>query len=234
MAGLLYKSFPVTGVEPDGDDLKVVGRCSDGQVDLDGDIVSPQFMASAIKEWLASYPAVRYQHRGDHPAGRGLEAWQDADGSTWLKALICDDAAKRMVRKRVLRSFSVGLGDVQTRKSSRCPRYEIVGGRLVEVSVCDSPSNPRCGIEVIGKSAGGQAVYVGKAFGMAKKPVKYKIDKSGQVVTKSGRVVLSKSELAAIGQRAARETALAGYLNFSDPWIREQARKAAESSGLYL
>ena len=45
-------------------------------------------MAAAVRECLGTYPAVRLQHRGDYPAGKGLEAWQDAAGATLLKALI--------------------------------------------------------------------------------------------------------------------------------------------------
>ena len=73
-------------------------------------------MAKAVKDYMASYPAVRLQHRGDDPIGKGLEAWQDPDGSTWLKALIVDEQAKRMVRKQVLRAWSVGLSDPDCRK----------------------------------------------------------------------------------------------------------------------
>ena len=50
-----YCSFPIASItkaDADGD-IEVVGRCSDGQVDHDGDIVSPAFMASAVKDWLA-------------------------------------------------------------------------------------------------------------------------------------------------------------------------------------
>jgi hypothetical protein len=145
--------------------LKVVGKCSDGAVDHDGDIVSPQWMAAAVREFMGTYPAVRLQHRPDYPVGKGLEAWQDDQGATWLKSLIVDSKAKKLVKAGVLAAYSVGIADVQTRKSARAPRFEIVGGRLAEVSVVDSPSNARCGIRVIGKSAGGALGYVGKAFG---------------------------------------------------------------------
>jgi hypothetical protein len=79
---LIYKSFPVAGVEDSGGDVEVVGKCSDGEVDYDGDIVSPSWMAQAVKSWLATYPAVRLQHRPDYPAGTGLSAWQDDQGAT--------------------------------------------------------------------------------------------------------------------------------------------------------
>jgi hypothetical protein len=175
-------------------------------VDHDGDIVSPQRMASAVKEWLGTYPAVRYQHRGDHPAGRGLEAWQDADGATWLRALVVDDAAVKMVKKHVLTAFSVGLTDVQTQKSARAPRFEIVGFRLAEVSLVDSPSNARCGITVCAKSRGGSLEYVGKAFGSV---VKVKVPKVG---------------------KAFRRELVAWDLNSSVPAIREAAYRSAAGS----
>lgn len=240
---LLYKSFPVAGVEAAGDDLKVVGKCSDGAVDHDGDIVSPRWMASAVKEWLATYPAVRLQHRADSPIGKGLEAWQDAEGSTFLKALICDSAAKAMVRQQVLRAFSIGIADPQVRKSARAPRHEIVGGRLAEVSVVDSPSNARCGITVC-KSRDGAYTYVGKAFGMAKgrkaKILQKHYDELAalacgcqQCVTKSAG---KAAKMAADPGRTTLEKALrsrieAAALDSSDPWVREAARGLRDRRG---
>ena len=189
-------------------------------------------MAVAVKEWLRTFPAVRVQHQ-NIPAGKGLEAWQDPDGSTWLKSLVVAEDAKRLVRRGVLTAYSVGMGDVVTSPNPNVKRYHITGFKLVECSLVDSPSNARCGIEIIGKSAGGVPRYSGKVFGVAKKPGKYRIDKAGQVVTKSGRVVMTKSQLAAIGEAAARETAWAGYLNSSDPWEREAAREVL-SRGLHF
>ena len=121
-------------------------------------------MLAATKDWLASYPAVRLQHRPDSPIGKGLECWQDPDGSTWVKSEIVDPAAQRLVRKGVLRAYSVGIANPQTQKSARAPRYEIVGGRLIELSVVDSPANARCGVEIVGKSAAGVPVFLGKAW----------------------------------------------------------------------
>lgn len=205
-------------------------------------------MASAIKDWLSTYPAVRYQHRGDHPAGKGLDAWQDPDGSTWLKALICDEQAKRMVAKQVLRAFSVGLSDVQTRKSARAPRYEIIGGRLAEVSLVDSPSNARCGIQIIGKSAAGTPEYVGKAFGKVKVPKVGKafrrqlaaldLNSSDPVIREAAReaAVSSAVTKAAKSGKVSGSGLLAvgGYLDSTDPWQREQAYREVRSRGLHF
>jgi hypothetical protein len=226
----------------------VLGKCSDAQVDHDGDIVSPAAMASEIKRWLDTYPAIRYQHRGDHPAGRGLEAWQDADGATWLKALVVDDAAVKMVKKQVLKAFSVGLSDVQTQKSSRCPRYEIVGFRLTEVSLVDSPSNARCGITVV-KSAAGVPEYVGKAW-KTPKSVNERIDrcqrKAGKWLAREARLWAERDEVSkaqqalyddpaayqawlakqATGDGPALDSVAAMFLNSTAPHLRELLSEA--------
>ncbi len=213
-----------------------MGRCSDGQIDYDGDIVSPQFMAAAVKEWLATYPAVRYQHRGDHPAGKGLDAWQDDQGSTWLKALVVDAESKRMVQKQVLRAFSIGVSEPQTRKSARAPRFEIVGGRLTEVSLVDAPSNARCGIEIIGKSAGGVPAYIGKAFTVAKagKPGKVKVNKAHQRLYDDPaafrRWLAKRAE--ADRQKSLRDFLVATVNATDDPQAREMARRELRRYGL--
>lgn len=232
-----YCSFPIASITKAdaGGDITVVGRCSDGQVDHDGDIVSPQWLGAEIKSWLASYPALRYQHRGDHPAGKGLDAWQDPDGSTWLTALVCDSAAKAMVRKQVLRAFSIGVSEPQTRKSARAPRFEIVGGRLTEVSLVDAPSNARCGIEIIGKSAGGSPEYIGKAWSVAKagKPGKFKVNKAHQALYDDPEAFQRwiAKQAQANHQKAFRAQLQTG-LNSSDPWQREMARKVLGRYGL--
>ena len=162
-------------------------------------------MAAAVREFLETYPAIRLQHRPDYPVGKGLEAWQDAEGATHLKALIVDDQAKRMVRKGVLRAWSVGLTDVQTQKSARAPRFEIVGFRLTEVSLVDSPSNARCGIQVVAKSAAGSPRYIGTVYR----------------VTKLGRVKVTKARKRV---PAGPDDFLVALLGSSDPAQREMAR----------
>lgn len=196
-------------------------------------------MAAAVREFMGTYPAIRLQHRPDYPVGKGLEAWQDPEGATHLKALIVDDQAKRMVRKGVLAAWSVGLTDVQTQKSARCPRFEIVGFRLTEVSLVDSPSNARCGIQVVSKSAAGSPRYIGKAFvvGDGHRSVlpacfcKACMDgrKRCGCPECSGTVkTLKKAAKLAVDPAKAAEKALRSHLRdaleSSDPWTREAAR----------
>jgi hypothetical protein len=216
----------------------VVGRCSDGDVDFDGDVVSPSFMAQAVKAWLASYPAVRLQHRPDSPVGRGLSAWQDDSGATFVKSAVVDEAAKKLVRKQVLRAYSVGISEPQTRKSARAPRWEIHGGRLTEVSLVDSPANARCGIQVIGKSVDGEPEFVGKAWTMGKsgKP-KYKAGKAGKAfkVNKAHQRLYDDPDAMAVWMgrqlRKAYRGAAVEALEFRDPRLVEMARRWLEESG---
>lgn len=237
MAGLLYKSFPVTGTEDDGDDIKVTGKCSDGQLDLDGDIVDPGHMAVEMKRFISQLPAILLEH-APHPAGVGLESWQDPDGSTWLKSRVVDPDAMALVRQHRVKAYSVGLRDVVTSPNPAVPRYHITKFRLSEVSLVGSPSNVRCGITVC-KSKGGVPRYVGKAFvvGDEHRSVlpacfcKACMDGrkrcgcsecSGVVkeLKKSAKLAADPAKAAEKALRASMRAAL----DSSDPWEREAAR----------
>jgi len=175
-------------------------------------------MAQAVDEFLKSYPAIRVQHRHDYPAGRGLEAWQDPDGATWLKSLIVDDQAKRMVKRSVLSAYSIGIAEPQQRQSVKARRWEIYGGRLAEVSLVDSPSNARCGIQVVAKSAGGGLEYVGKAWEM---------DKAQKHLRKAAKLLgveVRDLDAAAVVEKAMRPQMRAA-LESANPWMREMARE---------
>jgi len=186
-------------------------------------------MALAVKEWLATYPAVRMAHRADHPAGRGLEAWQDDQGATFLRSLIVDPAAKDLTRKAVLRAYSVGIASPEQRKSSRCPRYEIIGGRLIEVSLVDSPSNARCAIEVC-KSVAGVPRYIGKVRVMAgQDPRMVKADKHLRKAAQLLGVDVRDLDAAAVVEKALRPQ-MAAALESANPWMREMAREVLGGS----
>lgn len=177
-------------------------------------------MAKAVREYLSTYPAIRVAHRPDYPAGKGLEAWQDKDGATYLKALIVDPGAKKLVRKGVLRAYSVGMADVQKNTNGRAPRWEIIGGRLAEVSLVDSPSNARCGIQV---TKGGK--YVCKVYGDVPKLTKAE-RKTAKDLAKSRAYRPSADEL--------YNYRLAQWLNSDDPIEREAAREALRARGVHV
>src|ERR1700691_6464733 len=108
---LLYASFPIEKVETDADgDLIVFGRASDGSVDADQQVVAPSWMKGAAQAWQATGANLRVQHNAQRdPAGIGLEVETDDSGATWVKGLVIEPIAKRLVAKGALRAYSVGI-----------------------------------------------------------------------------------------------------------------------------
>lgn len=169
---LTYVSFPITKFEKTDDgDLIVIGKATDGSVDSDEQIVDPDWSAKALADWLDTGGNVRVQHQAMRdPAGKGLsvEIDRDGDGGHWVKSLVVEPVAKRLVEKGVLTAYSVGIArPVITRDPSMKARGGIVtGGSLAELSLVDRPANKNCGL-MIAKAAGGsgEAEGVGAMFG---------------------------------------------------------------------
>jgi hypothetical protein len=161
--GELAFSFPILGKRhtPEGD-LIVYGRATDGTVDNDQQIVDPVWSGKALQEWLATGGNVRVQHNpGLYPAGRGLEVEVDkGDGGHWVKALVVEDTAKRLVEKGVLRAFSVGIMLPQIVRDATARAGRVVGGQIAEISLVDRPANKNCAFQ-LAKSVGGAAAPVG-------------------------------------------------------------------------
>lgn len=163
---ILYASFPIDKVESNEDgDLVVFGKASDGQVDSDNQIVDPGWMAKAVQDWMSSGPNIRVQHSAQRdPAGVGLEASTDSMGNTWVRGLVVEPIAQKLVAKGALRAYSVGIARPTIVRDAMAPGGRITDGELVEVSLVDRPANKRCGIQLV-KSENGIAEYVGKMFG---------------------------------------------------------------------
>ena len=163
-----FMSFPIERVEatPDGD-LMVYGRATDGSVDHDQQIVHPDFSSKAIADWLATGGNIRVQHNPQRdPAGIGVEAHTDADGATWVKSLIVEPVAKRLVSKGALRAYSVGISNptIERDVTGKARGGIIKAGKIVEISLVDRPANASCGFQLM-KSVGDHAEYTGELFG---------------------------------------------------------------------
>lgn len=163
---LTFVSFPIEKTEttPDGD-LIVYGKATDGSVDSDDQIVDTDFSAKAIADWLSSGANVRVQHNSQRdPAGVGIEANTGPDG-TWVKSLVVEPVAKRLVEKGALRAYSVGIARPKIVRDSVARGGRIVDGQIVEISLVDRPANKNCGIQLVKADKDGHAEWVGKAFG---------------------------------------------------------------------
>jgi len=209
-------------------------------------VISPQFMAAAIQEWMDTGPNIRMSHDPKRPIGKGLQAWQDNAGATWVKSLICDDQAKKFIRKQVLTAYSVGISNAKIRHSMKAAGGEIYSGNLSEVTVCDRPSNPRCGIQIVKGST-----YTNKVFKVKKTKLDKALERRSSAIEKAARIAgeahqasllkTAASQLAANpGKWAAVNTMFAqeAYLQrivftTDNPAEREAAREILESKGVF-
>jgi hypothetical protein len=144
---LTYVSFPIEKFEEDDDgNLIVVGKATDGSVDSDRQIVDPGWSAKALGAWHDSGGNVRVMHNpGLYPAGRSLGLETSSDGHT-VKSLIVEDTAKKLVKNRVLRAYSVGIAEpvIERDMTGKAPGGRITAGRIVELSLVDRPANKNC------------------------------------------------------------------------------------------
>jgi hypothetical protein len=155
---LTFVSFPIVKWDKTDDgDLIVYGKATDGSLDSDDQVVDPSWSAKALSDWHGkSGGNVRVQHQAlRDPAGRSISIEVDKDGDTghWVKSLIVEPVAKRLVEKGVLTAYSVGIArPVIKRDPTGKARGGIVaGGHLAEISLVDRPANKACGF-VLGKS----------------------------------------------------------------------------------
>lgn len=166
---LTFASFPIDKTEttPDGD-LMVYGKASDGSIDADQQIVDPKWMAKAITEWFASGPNLRVQHNAQRdPAGVGMEWNTDAAGATWVKGLVGEPVAKKLVSMGALRAYSVGIArpTIERDVTGKARGGIITDGTLVEISLVDRPANKSCGIQLVKSADGGGVEFTGQVFG---------------------------------------------------------------------
>jgi hypothetical protein len=153
---------------PDGD-IVVYGKCTDATLDADRQIVDSGWSGQALDQWLKTGGNVRVQHSPFlYPAGNGLalDIDRDGDGAHWLKALVVEDTAKKLVKKGVLRDFSIGVLDPRVVSDFKAPQGRICGGSIGEVSLVDRGSNKNSAFTIAKAVRGGPARLVCKMTGM--------------------------------------------------------------------
>jgi len=152
---LTYKSAP------DGS-LIVYGKATGPDLDLDQQICDPEWLKTAMPQWMATGANVREMHQSI-AAGVGLEL--SATGDDWfLKSEVVDDNTKKKIEKGVLKGYSIGIKGARIVKSDDAPNGRIVSGQIVEVSLVDRPANPTATVE-IAKSVDGGDLEIVKGVG---------------------------------------------------------------------
>ena len=165
----VHLSFPISKTDKTADgDLLVYGKVTDGTIDSDDQIVDPEWSAKALQDWFSTGPNLRVQHQAQRdPAGVGLDIEIDRDGdhAHWLKALVVEPVAKRLVEKGALRAFSVGIMRPKILTHGKARGGLIAGGDLGEVSLVDRPANRNCAFSLVKAAKDGSAEWVGKMEG---------------------------------------------------------------------
>jgi hypothetical protein len=159
-------NFPIEKIEEDADgDLYVWGKATDGSVDSDEQIIDPDFSARALNEWLGTGGNVRVQHQAQRdPAGKGVQIETSPEGH-YVKSLIVEPVAKRLVAKGVLTAYSVGIARPTIVRDGVARGGRITDGHIVELSLVDRPANKNCGIQLVKAAADGTAEFVSKVWG---------------------------------------------------------------------
>jgi phage head maturation protease len=165
----LYVSFPISKMEKDTrGNLIIKGVATDATVDHDHQIVDSDWSAKALTEWLATGGNVRMSHDSKRPIGKGVqvELDRDGDGKHWVKSVIVDPLAIKLVEEGVLRAYSVGIIDpvIKRDPTGRAAGGIICGGTLAELSVVDRPANKNAYLELAKAAADGSAMLTGTMY----------------------------------------------------------------------
>ena len=187
---LTYFSIPIEKVEETADgDLMLWGKATDGALDGDLQQIDSSWSGPAIREWFDTGGNVRFQHDAKRPVGKGIDVEVTPDGS-YVKSLICEAEAKNLIRKGVLRDYSVGI---MNPKIDPDPMGKAVNGiirghpdgrtKIGEISVVDRGSNPNTRFQLVKAASDGTPEWVGKMISDDSHAAKAAAPKNGKTVT---------------------------------------------------
>jgi hypothetical protein len=123
--------------------------------DLDGDgqRADMSWAIPAMREWFATGGNLREQHDPKRAIGKAMTLEEREDGA-YISGRVVDPVAIAKVNEGVLPYLSIGVKGhkLDYTQKALAPNGMIVGGRIVEVSLVDRPSNPTTRL-VLGKAA---------------------------------------------------------------------------------
>ena len=138
---LIHKYFGDIKIKRrDDGTIDVYGKATGPDLDLDQQICDPEWLATAVPEWLKSAGNVRAMHQ-PIAAGVGFEL-EEIDQSWWLKSNIVDADSILKCDKRVYKGYSIGIANAVVITDKSAPGGRIIKGDIVEISLVDRPANP--------------------------------------------------------------------------------------------
>ena len=195
-------------VEKKGDARVVWGPATDGMLDLDDQIVDPEWAAEKLTQWFSDlekggFNATIHQMHSPFlaPAGKGKNLVME-DGAAWVRAKIVEPTAVTLIDEDVYKGLSIGILDPPIfpdphAKGGRIGRKG-AGGFINEVSLVDVPANPRALFSVAKRAKVGGPIEVGGEMEL--------IDRGR--MGKANRRLLTKAFASAMSGNDALSTAL--------------------------
>lgn len=128
-----------------------VSKATGPDLDLDKQIVDPDWAKSAMERWFTTGGNLREQH-SSIAAGKALTLESRGDGE-YVSGVVVDPTSALKVETGVLTGLSIGIKGARVIKDAAAPNGRIVGGDIIEVSLVDRPANPTAKL-ALAKAAG--------------------------------------------------------------------------------
>jgi len=139
-------SIPIVKTEKQDDgSILVFGKATGPDLDLDQQIIDPDFAAKGMAAWFGEWGNIRQMHSTAlPPAGKAVELEDRGDEGQWIKAKIVEPGAVRLVSEDIYKAFSVGIANAKIVRDATAKNGRIIDGTFVETSLVDYPANPTC------------------------------------------------------------------------------------------
>lgn len=120
------------------------GLATNDTLDLDGQIIDKDFARTELRKWFEDWGNVRQMHSNNlPPAGKAVE-FEEVPGGFWVKSLVVEPTARKLVKEGVYSAYSVGIAKPRIVRDQVAKNGRVVGGIFSEISLVDFPANPTC------------------------------------------------------------------------------------------
>lgn len=157
-------TIPITKATRDADgNLYVEGVATNDALDLDEQIIDKDFARTGMQKWFSDWANVRQMHSTSlPPAGKAVEMQELPDGGTWVKTLVVEPTAQKLVEEGVYQAYSVGISKPRIIRDGVAKNGRVVDGVFSEISLVDFPANPTCKFMLAKRAASGDPEVVEK------------------------------------------------------------------------